>query len=266
MDSRIWKVIIAVAALHVLVLGSMFLIQHGCKSKPPEIPLAQPEAAPPIPPMAPAPPPPTSVQPLPPTAYVPPSTPSAPTAPAYPPPPSAPTTKIYTIQKGDTLSKIAKTQGTTVAALKRANNLTSDFIRVGQKLKIPSPQASGQRPTPSDVDDGESTVITASGVTHIVKAGETPAEIAKQYGVTTKALLAANGNPDPRRLKIGQKLVIPLRPAEAPTTREPTEVAPLPEPMPAETPPADSETGYSGSAVAPPTDSKSSVEEPANQN
>ena len=42
----------------------------------------------------------------------------------------------YVVKKGDTLSKIAKKQKVTVANLKKWNNLKSDFIREGQKLKI----------------------------------------------------------------------------------------------------------------------------------
>jgi LysM repeat protein len=43
----------------------------------------------------------------------------------------------YVIKSGDTLSAIASRNHTTVAALKRANGLSSDTIRVGQRLKIP---------------------------------------------------------------------------------------------------------------------------------
>jgi lysophospholipase L1-like esterase len=50
-----------------------------------------------------------------------------------PPKPST----YYVVKSGDTLSAIASRKHTTVAALKRANNLSSDTIRVGQKLKIP---------------------------------------------------------------------------------------------------------------------------------
>jgi hypothetical protein len=45
--------------------------------------------------------------------------------------------QTYTVQSGDTLNEIANRFGTTVSALKDANNLTSDMIRVGQVLSIP---------------------------------------------------------------------------------------------------------------------------------
>ena len=47
----------------------------------------------------------------------------------------------YKIVSGDTLGKIAKKFKVTVSDLKRANNLDSDAIRVGQILKIPAASA-----------------------------------------------------------------------------------------------------------------------------
>jgi len=45
--------------------------------------------------------------------------------------------KTVTVQSGNTLSRIAQDNKTSVAAIKRANNLTTDRIRVGQKLIMP---------------------------------------------------------------------------------------------------------------------------------
>ena len=46
--------------------------------------------------------------------------------------------KIYTVKSGDTLTTIAKANGTSVKAVRGANpSLTTDRIVVGQKLKIP---------------------------------------------------------------------------------------------------------------------------------
>ena len=45
---------------------------------------------------------------------------------------------FYVIKSGDTLSRIAKAQGTTLKALKSANDLGNDRILVGAKLKIPT--------------------------------------------------------------------------------------------------------------------------------
>lgn len=43
----------------------------------------------------------------------------------------------YTVRSGDTLWDLARTYGTTVNAIKQANGLTSDVLRIGQVLRIP---------------------------------------------------------------------------------------------------------------------------------
>ena len=45
--------------------------------------------------------------------------------------------------------------------------------------------------------------------THVVKSGETVASIARLYGVRLEKLLGANPALDPRRLKVGQTVIIP---------------------------------------------------------
>lgn len=54
--------------------------------------------------------------------------------------PSGDTTKdnvVYTVQKGDSLYSIAREYGTTVDALKKLNNITSNTLSIGQKLLLP---------------------------------------------------------------------------------------------------------------------------------
>ncbi len=46
--------------------------------------------------------------------------------------------QMYTVKSGDTLSKIASHAGVSVKALRAANNLKTDRITVGQKLKLPT--------------------------------------------------------------------------------------------------------------------------------
>jgi nucleoid-associated protein YgaU len=43
----------------------------------------------------------------------------------------------YTVRKGDNLTKIARKYGTSVSALRRANGISGDLIRIGQVLTIP---------------------------------------------------------------------------------------------------------------------------------
>jgi len=44
---------------------------------------------------------------------------------------------LYVVKSGDTLTRIARTYGTTVKAIEAANDLNGDRIVVGLKLKIP---------------------------------------------------------------------------------------------------------------------------------
>ncbi len=104
------------------------------------------------------------------------------------PPQDTPTT--YVVQAGDTLFDIATRYATTVAALKRLNNLTSDTILVGQKLLVPS--ANG-----------------ASASAYIVQPGDTLSAIAIRYGTTPRALAELNGITNPNLIAAGQPLAIP---------------------------------------------------------
>ena len=56
---------------------------------------------------------------------------------ARPSQPSRGAGRTHVVESGHTLSAIATAYGTTVKAIKQANNLKSDTIRVGQKLFIP---------------------------------------------------------------------------------------------------------------------------------
>jgi len=56
----------------------------------------------------------------------------------YPAPEPANGGKTYTVQSGNTLISIARQFGTTAKAIRNANNLKTDSIKVGQKLKIPT--------------------------------------------------------------------------------------------------------------------------------
>lgn len=49
----------------------------------------------------------------------------------------APAISVYVVKRGDTLSDIAVREGVAVADLRRANDLKSDQLRIGQQLQIP---------------------------------------------------------------------------------------------------------------------------------
>jgi murein DD-endopeptidase MepM/ murein hydrolase activator NlpD len=64
----------------------------------------------------------------------------------------------YTVQAGDTLSKIARKNGVSVVALKQANGLGDGLLKVGQTLKVP---ASGQQ-TASAATPGVDPIVTGT--------------------------------------------------------------------------------------------------------
>jgi len=116
-------------------------------------------------------------------------------------------TTVYIVQPGDTLTGIARRFGITVAAIAEANGLTDpDFIWVGQRLIIPLTITPTLRP--------ECDVI------HIVRSGETLSAIARRYGSSVAAIMAANGLTNPHFIWVGQRLVIPV--CGTPTASTPT--------------------------------------------
>ena len=56
--------------------------------------------------------------------------------------------------------------------------------------------------------------IPDSGKTYIVAKGDNPVTIAKKFKVSYDDLVALNHIDDPRKLKIGQKLLIPAKPTK----------------------------------------------------
>lgn len=116
-------------------------------------------------------------------------------------------TTTYTVRSGDSLSVIARRHNTTVQDLKALNNMTSDVIRVDQRLVVPE---RGEQTTGASAPAVSRTSAPAgSGTRHTVQSGETPGGIAAKYGVSVNDLMSANNISDPRRMRLGQELIIP---------------------------------------------------------
>ena len=108
----------------------------------------------------------------------------------------------YIVKSGDVLGKIAERHGCTVAQLKAWNNLTSNNIRIGQKLVV-SGSASSQKAQPAP-QSGEYTTYT-------VKSGDSFYSIAKNYpGISAQDIMNFNGLTS-SNIKPGMKIKIPKK-------------------------------------------------------
>ena len=110
-------------------------------------------------------------------------------------------TGTYTVKSGDTLSGIATRHGVTVNQLKQWNGLTSNNIKVGQKLKLNSSSTSA------------ASAATSSGdyTTYTVKSGDSLYSIAKNYsGVSAQDIMNFNGMSN-SNIKPGMKIKIPKK-------------------------------------------------------
>lgn len=127
---------------------------------------------------------------------------------------TAPTT--YTVRAGDTISAIAGRHGLRTVDVLTWNGLTwRSVIHPGQKLRLTAPAATA---TPA----AAAAPVTATA--HTVVAGDTVFGIAKKYGTTVDAVLAANGLTRASIIYPGQKLTVSgsaapaATPAAKPTT------------------------------------------------
>lgn len=107
---------------------------------------------------------------------------------------------IYTVQKGETLSSIAKKFGISVETIKWQNDLSSDSITVGDELEI----------------------LPVTGLAYKVNSGDTVYTIAKKFDTEPQKIVDFDFNdfadPETFSLVIGQNLIVPdgIKPSEQP--------------------------------------------------
>lgn len=167
----------------------------------------------------------------------------------------------YTVVSGDTLGGIARKQGTTVSALRAANNLSGDMLRVGQKLVLPA-DATGV-PAPASAASGSGASVRAGSGTYTVVPGDTLGVIARRHSVKVGDLALLNNITDPAKLRVGQVLKLPAgaasvsapaAPAATPRPASPAPVvAPARQAAPATSTPVESfpATSQDSSAITP---------------
>jgi murein DD-endopeptidase MepM/ murein hydrolase activator NlpD len=145
----------------------------------------------------------------------------------------------HLVAPGDTLFGLARNYGTSVEALREANSLSGDLLRVGQVLRLPAPpgfrmvDANGEtleqladrlglrvatlRLANPGVALGatipagfEVRVPPLDGVSRRIGQGQTLLELAIEHGVAPSALLQANGLEDLSSLGPGEWVLLPV--------------------------------------------------------
>ena len=117
---------------------------------------------------------------------------------------------VYRVKSGDYLGRIASRHRCTVAQIKRWNNLSSNNIRVGQRLVIyrgGSAPASSSSSSSSKATDATGTSAPANATTYIVKSGDVLGKIAERHGCTVAQLKSWNKLTS-NNIRIGQKLIV----------------------------------------------------------
>jgi LysM repeat protein len=127
----------------------------------------------------------------------------------------------YTVQQGDTLAGIAGQFGVGLPTLSALNPLvTPEFLNVGDQLSIPAP--AGASASPTLAAPGSQTILE-----YQVKAGDTLAAIAANFGSTVDAIVQENNLESPDLIFVGQTLRIPVEAAASPAAT-PVQSSPTP--------------------------------------
>ncbi len=114
---------------------------------------------------------------------------------------------VYVVQRGDSLSMIAKRYSVSPSDLARSNGITNpNIIYVGQRLVIPGTNAATSRAASVSAPVGDGY--------HTVQRGNTLAQIAQNNGITVNDLMRLNGLTNPNFIWVGQRLRVSAR-AEA---------------------------------------------------
>lgn len=148
--------------------------------------------------------------------------------------------KPYIVRTGDNYARIAATEGVDEGDLRQVNGNVN--IGPGLILKLPPKRIVAEDPpevaairqqTSSDHDRGlveavpvdvvnapraklvrpaagHGNVSSVSGKTYVVQPGDSIFRIANRHKVSQQSLMRANGISDPRKMKTGMNLVIPL--------------------------------------------------------
>jgi len=112
----------------------------------------------------------------------------------------------YKVQKGDSLWRISKRFGVSIATLKKANALSGNHLRAGTKLYIPDMTQTQTKRSKQKAEAAHSNIIK-----YIVKKGDNLWNIAQKFGVSHSKLLTWNDISRNEIIHPGDKLNIHLK-------------------------------------------------------
>ena len=105
---------------------------------------------------------------------------------------------IYTVQRGDTLSRIAREYNVTVAHIVELNDISNpNLIYPGEKLRITESDVTNLNPIPKNTYS-----------TYTVRRGDTLSRIARRFDVSVNYLVTANNIQNPNLIFLGQILIV----------------------------------------------------------
>ena len=121
------------------------------------------------------------------------------------------------VESGDTLSGLAARHHVPVSVLRTTNNLGSDTIRVGQKLRLPRDEQMLVDPlyvaAANELQKLQSGLIASERITYKVRSGDSLSVIARRYKVSVRELQSWNNISDPSKVRAGTTLTLFQSPA-----------------------------------------------------
>lgn len=109
--------------------------------------------------------------------------------------PAAALNRVHVVQRGETLSSIARRYDVPISILAAHNGIdNSDYIFVGQRVVVPASE----------------TALSPSLGIHTVRVGDSLSDIADLYGVPLEKILFFNGMDSPSALWVGQPVLVPV--------------------------------------------------------
>ncbi len=115
---------------------------------------------------------------------------------------------LVQVPDATSLDVIARAAGVPVADVAALNpQILRGVTPPGQRYSVRVPAGTGHRFALNYARVPPSKRVT--WVQHVVRRGDTLSEIARDYGVSVSAIRAANRGINPRRLRVGQRLIIP---------------------------------------------------------